>query len=133
MVRGEEGKMTDAAVWEAAMDPANVDRPRLLEGTEGHLMRKRNLNERSAMIKTQDGYLTVTLSDGPTLKVDPSGGTYLPKVKEFLSLAAPDVVFLDLNLPLSLGADLFWILRETSSGNRIVLRPLGNAPLQAIA
>ncbi len=96
-------------------------------------MRKRNLNERSAMIKTQDGYLTVTMSDGPTLVVNPSGRTYLPKVREFLSLAAPDVVFLDLNLPLSLGADLLRILRETSSGERIVLRPLENGRLQAMA
>ncbi len=96
-------------------------------------MRKRSLSERSAMIKTQDGYLTVTMSDGPTLVVDPSGSTYLLKVREFLSLAAPDVVFLDLNLPLSLGVDLVRILRETCSGNRIVLRPLENARLQAIA
>jgi len=96
-------------------------------------MRKRSLSERSAMIKTQDGYLTVTMSDGPTLMVDPSVSTYLSKVREFLSLGAPDVVVLDLNLPLSLGAELLRILRESSSGERIVLRPLENGRLQAIA
>ena len=96
-------------------------------------MSKRYLKERSAMIKTQDGYLTVTMSDGPTLVVNPSGRTYLLKVKEFLSSSDPDVIFLDLHLPLSVGTDLLRIIRETSPGKRIVLRPLENARLQEIA
>jgi DNA-binding response OmpR family regulator len=73
------------------------------------------------------------MSDGRTLVANPWGRSYFLKVREFLSLASPDVVFLDLNLPLSLGTDLLRIVRETSSGKRIVLKPLENARLEAIA
>jgi hypothetical protein len=96
-------------------------------------MRNHNPKERSAMIKTQDGYLTVTMSDGPTLVVNPSGKNYLSIMAEFLSNAAPDVVFLDPSIPLSLGTDLLWMVREAAPGKRITLRPLPNARLQAIA
>ena len=96
-------------------------------------MRNRPPMERSAMIKAQDGHLTVTMSDGPTLVTHSSGASCLCKVAEFLARTDPDVIFMDIHLPLSIGKDLLRMIGETSSGKRVVLGPVENIRLQAIA
>jgi DNA-binding response OmpR family regulator len=67
------------------------------------------------------------------MRVQTVGTSYLQEVKEFLTNADPEMIFLDLNLPLALGANLVKIVRETSSSKTVVLRPLENARLQGVA
>jgi hypothetical protein len=43
------------------------------------------------------------------------------------------MIFLDLNLPVALGANLLKIVKETSSDKRVILRPLEDAGLQGLA
>ncbi len=96
-------------------------------------MSARISGKRIAMIKAQDGHLIVTRSDGPAMKVQSAGTPCISEVKEYLANADPELIFLDLNLPVALGANLLKIVRETSSGKRVVLRPLENAGLQGLA
>jgi response regulator of citrate/malate metabolism len=61
------------------------------------------------------------------------GTSYLSEIKEFLANADPEMIFLDLNLPVALGANLLKIVKETSSDKRVILRPLEDAGLQGLA
>jgi response regulator of citrate/malate metabolism len=60
------------------------------------------------------------------MEVQSVGTFYLSEVKKFLADADPEMIFLDLNLPVALGANLLKIVKETCSSRTIVLRPLEN-------
>jgi DNA-binding response OmpR family regulator len=95
-------------------------------------MRNRMPEKRIAVIKAQDDRLAVTVSDGLAIEVQAEGTSYLWEVREFLASVDPDVILLDLCLPITLGANLLRILGETSSGKKVVLKPLDNVQLQGI-
>ena len=95
-------------------------------------MRAPTRQKRTAVIRAQDDRLAVTVSDGLSIEVQTEGTSYLWEVREFLASVDPDVILLDICLPIALGGNLLRILGETSSGKKVVLKPLGNVQLQEV-
>ena len=88
--------------------------------------------KRTATIRAQDDRLAVTVSDGLSIEVQTEGTSYLWEVREFLASVDPDVILLDLCLPIAMGRKLLKILEETSSGKQVILKPLENVQLQRV-